>query len=127
MTKMILMQTELNNNNDLVCKRSEIIKTDKDIDEILSIMGYSKKKIADMRMNRIRTVSKVQQITKGDKKEKPKLKCRLHFGFGFLYIYRVSYLMMSISVSVLLESQRHIIDIVFESNGFETLITILSL
>ncbi|GAB6106840.1 hypothetical protein [Fusibacter bizertensis] len=59
MTKVILMQTELNSNNDLVCKRSEIVKTDKDIDEILSLMGCSEKKIADIKKNRVRTVQKV--------------------------------------------------------------------
>lgn len=59
MTKVILMQTELNHNNDLVCRRSEIVKTEKNIDEILSMMGCSEKKIADIKMNRFRAVTKI--------------------------------------------------------------------
>lgn len=59
MTKMIMMQTELNHKNESICKRTEIIKVDKTIDEIFTSLGCTEQKIADIKMNRFKPVAKV--------------------------------------------------------------------
>ena len=56
-TKVILMETQITPRNDRICSRTEIVKVDKSIDEILGLMGASEEKIANIKMARYRTPS----------------------------------------------------------------------